>query len=355
MVLPALKRIAQMPDWKAKSQKRGGKLVEFSRLFKTKEYATPDDLFFAIEDLPSFGKEYWFLHFCAPPRKEQVVLTLGRPVEPVKVNNTEVLATEGEQGMACAAVCWLYSNKKEVVFDSSAFVSVKSGKAKSLVAKKGKSQISITGAYPNFQVKLAKDGKQVFSARAYPQKKGVPFEFVHILKNPFAPGLGAAMINYYLDFEGELEGQKLSGKAYLQKVVAVIPLAPWNWVRLHFKGDAALDFFTGKPFGEKTHMHFADNAYLELDGKRTKLRGLRITSYLSGDKRVWILSGKKLFVVMETYALQPFIMKQKTTFRYDEYIVRVQSFAFQGAHKELSLSDLGEGIGLVEEASGYLL
>ena len=70
------------------------------------------------------------------------------------------------------------------------------------------------------------------------------------------------------DFKGKLDGKKLSGKAYLQKVVAVLPLAPWNWVRLHFSNGDIVDFFTAKPLGSKSDMRFACNDYIELNGKR---------------------------------------------------------------------------------------
>lgn len=345
-------------DWKEKSAKVNQKLVEFSRVFKKKHYPTPDDLFFELEDLPSMGKEYWFLHFCAPPEEEQVVLTLGRSVEPVKVNDTHVDSSQVKGSIPCAAVCWFYSGKKQVVFDSIANVSIDScGKKgeRSLCAQRGNSSIAVSGSYPDYSVELVKDGKKVFKAKARKPKEGMPYDFVHLLSTPLAPRFGAAMINYYFDFEGELEGKKLSGKAYLQKVVAVLPLAPWNWVRIHFKNGPALDFFAGKPLGSNSNMHFACNDYLEIGGKRIRLRDLKLTSYLSGDKAIWILSGKNLYCAMETYSLQPFIMKQKTTFRYDEYLVKVRAFAFRQGAREYTLTEFGEGVGLVEDASGYLL
>lgn len=356
MDVPYLQKIAASSDWKAKSAKIMGRLAEFSRLFKTKKYGKPDDLFFAIEDLPSLGKEYWFLHFCAPPNDEQVVLTLGRSVDSVKVNEASVDFEERQGSATCAAVCWFYSGKKRVVFDSVAAVRVeRSGASRSLIAQNGADQISVRGSYPDFEVELSKGGRAVFSARATKPKKGIPYEMVHLLRTPFAPRLGAVMINYYFDFAGELEGKKLSGKAYLQKVVAVLPLAPWNWVRLHFGNGAALDFFAANPLGEKAGMHFDCNDYFEINGRRVRIRELRLKSYLEGERRLWVLSGKNFFAAMETYSMQPFIMRQKTTFRYDEYLVRVRSFALRDGKREYSLADLGGGVGIVEDAYGFLL
>ncbi len=343
------------PEWKKKTGELSGKLEEFSRLFKSRKCPTPDELFFEIEDLPSMGKEYWFLHFCSPPHDEQVIFTFGRSVDPVRVNKASVPEAEEQQGVVCAAVCWLYSRgKKQVIFDSTAKVSLKKGESNSITAEKGESKISITGKYPHFDISLVKGGKRIFYAHASHPCTGHPYEMVNILSNPFAPSFGTVMINYYFEFDGVLEGRKMSGKAYLQKVVAAMPLAPWNWVRLEFKNGDSLDFFTGKPLGDKAGFHIASNAYIEIAGKRTKLRGLKLKTWLEGEKRIWLLSNKSLVAVLESYSVQPFIMRQKTVFQYDEFLVRVKTFAFQDGKKEYTLSDLGGGVGIAEDASGYL-
>jgi hypothetical protein len=203
-------------------------------------------------------------------------------------------------------------------------------------------------------VELVKNGRKIFTARAYHPSEGKHHEMVHILANPLAPRFGAAMINYYFEFEGALEGRHLSGKAYLQKVVATMPLAPWNWVRLQFGNGAALDVFTGKPFGDSSGLRFASNYYFEIHGRRVKLHNLSLQTYLEGEKKIWVLSAKNFFCAMETYSLQPFVMRQKTTFRYDEYLVRVKAFALREGHHEHTLDSLGGGVGIAEDASGYL-
>jgi len=304
------------------------------------------------------GKEYWFLHFCAPPNEEQVVVTAGRSVDPVKVNDTEVEANDVHpDSVSCAAVCWYHSKKRQVAIDSLAQVRVTGkGREKALSIRRGANNVVMAGAYPNFTISLAKDGREVFRAKARPPKHGMPYEKVHLLKNPIAPRLGAAMVNYYFDFEGKLEGKPLRGKAYLQKVVAVMPLAPWNWVRVHFAKGAVLDFFTGKPFGDsQPSMHFASNDFFEVGGRRVRLGQVTLQSWLDGDKRRWLLSGPNIMLAMESYSMQVFSMKQKTEFRYDEYLVRVTDFVYSHGTEQITLNDLGAGVGLVEDASGYLI
>lgn len=346
-------------DWGEKADRVSRRLSEFSRLFKSKSYCKPSDLFFSIEDLPSMGKEYWFLHFCAPPKDEQVVLTLGRSSEPVRVNKSKVRPNTKEGTVQCAAVCWHYGkNGKSADFNSIANVRIGKcgGKgASGLCMEHGKGKLLVSGKRAGFRIRLERQGKVVFSAKAKPQEKGVSRELVRLLDNPIAPRLGAAMINYYYDFSGKLEGKPLSGRAYLQKVVAVLPLAPWNWVRLHFAGGATLDSFEAKPLGGKAGLSFATKSYFEKGGRRIELGSLKIESWLKGEKRVWVLSGKNILAVMESYALQPFVMSQATTFRYDEYLVRVREFALKAKGRAYTLENLGQGVGLVEDASGYLL
>ena len=353
--LNRLRNFKFAPEWKKKTGELSNKLSEFYRLFKSRKCPTPDELFFEIEDLPSMGKEYWFLHFCSPPRDEQVIFTFGRSVDPVRVNSASVPEADLQQGVVCAAVCWLYSRgRKEVIFDTTTNVRLKKGEKNSIIAEKGESKISITGKYPHFDISLVKGGKRVFYAHASHPCKGHPYEMVNILTSPLAPRLGTVMINYYFEFEGVLHGKPMKGKAYLQKVVAAMPLAPWNWVRLEFGNGDSLDFFTGKPLGEAAGWHFASNAYIELAGRRTKLRGLKLSTWLDKEKRVWSLSSKSMVAVLESYSVQPFIMRQKTVFQYDEYLVRAKAFALRLAGKEYTLSDMGGGVGIAEDASGYL-
>lgn len=351
--------LIKSPGWKQRTKSLQKKLAGVSSLFKSKSHSSPDELFFSVEDLPYLGKEYWFLYFSDPASDLQAILTLGRSAEPVKVNRSSVLGckSKGKRHIDCAAVCWLYSGKKRVLFDSVASVRIHRGKIEnSLIASSEGNEASIRGDYPDFDIRLSKKGKVVFFARACFPKEGIPYEMINLLKNPLVSKLSSAMINYYFDFNGKMSGKNVSGKAYLQKVVAVMPLAPWNWVRINFSRGACLDFFSGKPLGSVPAIHFADNAYFEEDGVRTKISGdIKLTSFMDGESRIWLLSGNGFFLSMRTYALQPFVMKQRTTFRYNEYLVRVTDFAFKTKDKEHSLLSLGEGRGIVEEASGYLI
>ncbi|MCI0503260.1 hypothetical protein L0Y65_00955 [Candidatus Micrarchaeota archaeon] len=360
------KRSVSDISWRRSASALTERMRAMKRLLEGREYPHPDSFFFAIEDLPYMGKEYWFLHFVVPGSDEQVVITAGRSQEPVKVNKTKVrdvapkaAGDKDAKVVDCAAVCWMYSGKKEVFIDAGGQVGL-SGKGESqrIFFRNAQNEMSMSGAYPQFDIVLKKGGHEVFYANARPKKRGLPWEMPpRMIASPIFKGYDALLVNYYFDFKGRMRGKPVKGRAYLQKVVAAIPLAPWNWVRLEFAKGATLDYFAGKPLGENAgpKVRFPCNDFVEIDGKRIKMSDLEIQSFMDGETRRWVLSGKNLFVSMESYSLQPFSMKQNTVFQYDEYLVRVKDFVLRGGKKTYTLKDLGPASGIIEDAYGYLL
>lgn len=370
-----LKSLSSTQSWRWQAGRLRERMQQAGRLLQSRHYGAPDDFFFSFDELPSFGKEYWFLLFCVPGRREQVVLTFGRAVEEVKVNETDVPArppgaktqepppspafpSSAPSSLNCAAVCWLHGKNKQVILDSSAVVSLEhTPRLKRLRAASGpRESVCIEGSYPHYRALLKKGGRTIFRARILPPKSGMPYEMVHLMRSPLLRGFGADMVNYYFRFEGTLQGKPVAGLAYLQKVLAVLPLAPWNWVRIQFASGAALDFFAAKPLGTPLgEIHFACNDYFEIKGRRIKLGGLKLDSWGEGETRRWVLSGKHLYLSMESYALQPFRMKTKTAFEYDEFLVTVNDFELRADGKTYTLGDVGAGSGIVEDARGYLI
>lgn len=352
-------------SWRQSSTALVSRMKFVQNLFKRKDYANQDDFFFTIEDLPYLGKEYWFMHFVVPGSDEQVVITAGRSQEAVQVNRSKVRENAGSisgaesPGIAdCAAVCWMYSGKKEVFIDSSGVVGLKkTNTGHRLFFRKGRNEMSIKGAYPDFDIELRSGNKPVFSVKASAKKVGDAWEMHRLLENPVVKGVGAVIVNYFFDFDGEIRGKRVRGKAYLQKVVATVPFAPWNWVRIEFKGGDAFDYFAGKPLGVDfgPMVHFLCNNYLELGGERHKINGMKLESFIEGENRRWVLSGEGIFLSMESYSLQPFSMKQKTRFQYDEYLVRVTDFYCRVGDRAYTLKDMGPGSGIIEDAYGYLI
>ncbi|PIT84341.1 hypothetical protein COU37_03660 [Candidatus Micrarchaeota archaeon CG10_big_fil_rev_8_21_14_0_10_45_29] len=357
-------RIMSRDDWKTKARFIKGRIDAFSRIFKSRKYEAPDDLFFAIEDLPLMGKEYWFLHFCTPGSRQQAILTFGRALDDVKVNRTNVNTRTKRafdmllSGIDCASVCWLYCEKKGkiVAIDSGVNLTLEGGAGKKMLKATGKTgTASIIGKYPHYHVQLKKGNKILLNAKVKPTNAGNPFEIIHMLNPPVLRGLGAEMVNYYFDFEGKIGGKNTSGRAYLQKVVAAMPLAPWNWVRIYFKSGASLDFFAAKTLeGSQQGIRVACVCFLEYKGKRIKLGCPRLESWLEGKERRWLLHAKGLYLALSSYAMHGFVMRSKTKFCYDEFLVEVKDFAAKINGKEITIDDVGAGCGIVEDAYGYL-
>lgn len=350
-------------SWKKSALPLIERMKSVERLLLKKDYPHPDNFFFSIEDLPYMGKEYWFLYFVVPGGVEQVVITAGRSQGQVQVNRASVgkdgveIDSTGTKVVDCAAVCWMYSRRKEMLIDSAGVIGLRKGsEGNTLFLRAENNEVMLLGAYPRFDIALKRGGKTVFSARASAKKKGTAWEMPRILSNPILRGLGVAMANYYFDYAGQMHGRRIRGSAYLQKVVATVPLAPWNWVRIQFRGGDSLDYFTAKPLGSLSPIiQVSENAHIEINGRRIDLGDLTLTPYMDGETRRWVLAGKGLFVAMESYALTPFRMRQRTQFRYDEYLVRVRDFALDAGGRTYTLKDLGPGSGIVEDAYGYLI
>lgn len=357
--LEGWKKSIMRASWKKSAAPLLSRMHFLHRFLKEKKCPHPDCFFFSIEDLPYFGKEYWFLYFMVPGSDEQVVLTAGRAQGQVSVNKNKVQKSEqapDSRAANCAAVCWMHSGRKEVLIDSTGVVGVESSRGNNrMFFRKGKNVLSIQGAYPHFQISLKKGSKEIFFAAACARKEGIQWEMPRLLENPLTKGFGALMVNYFFDFEGRMHKKRIKGKAYLQKVVTTIPLAPWNWVRIQFEKNAALDFFTAKPFGDiSQRMHVWSNCFFEKDGKRTRLHGIELASAAFG-KPLWTLKGKNLLLSMQPYSLQRFSMRQNTQFHYDEHLVRAKEFSLQIGKKKYTLKELGAASGIVEDAYGYLL
>jgi hypothetical protein len=346
------------------------KMKSISILFKKRNYSRPDDLFFSIEDLSIMGKEYWFLHFCSAGSKDQAVITFGRALDSVQVNKTKVHNKEivnpilKRDELSCASVAWIYDGKKsqklakKIVIDSLAKVilssNVSKNKNREITAIGSHGSASICGKYPDYKITLYEKAKKVFYAHAHLRKKHAPYEIIDMFSQPIIPGLGASMVNYYFDFDGQINNRKISGSAYLQKVVASLFLTPWNWVRICFRDGSVVDFFSAKPLGQK-NVEVACVGYFEHKGRRTSFNSLKLDSWGSKNKKKWILHSKDFLLSMNSYALQKFKMSSKTKFEYDEYLVSVSDFFVRVKKDEIFLKDVGAGSGIVEDATGYLL
>ncbi|MFA4946378.1 MAG: hypothetical protein WC607_02440 [Candidatus Micrarchaeia archaeon] len=303
------------------------RLDSTARLFTKRGDKSVDEFFFSQESLPLTGKEYWFLDFVSTKGdRKQLILTFGRSEAETRVNGKRVCCGKH------AAVAWAFVDAKRKLFDEVAEVSVKPG---SISSKK----FCFSGAFPHYELHVGKRTHLQLTAA----KRGRAREKLSF----FVRGLGLGLANLFLDFRGELEGTPFEGRCYVQKVVAVVPFLPWNWVRVAFRDGSTLDYFTPKLGFSKAGYEFRRRGryYHAPSGKSFELRDLRIKRLPGGQ---WLLEGEGFNALFEEYASEPFKFEGIGGFRYDEYFVECTSLYYKGRVNS-------GGAGIIEDAYGLML
>ncbi len=326
-----------------------------ARLFgKKRKYREVDDMFFRFEDLPMFGKEYWFMHFVSAEDDRQLILTLGRSQGDVEVNRRRLRSSDEESATKkCMAIGWFFDGKKKVFADQIQETTVFAGKKNAIVSK-GKSRIEFGGTYPGYSVSIARGKKRTFSARLRKPAKRRPFEISQFFKGVF----GFQLINLYFDFDGVLDGRRFRGTCYVQKIIGVGPFVPWNWVRINFGDGSALEFFTTflSARGMRAKL---DSTLLFYDSAgRLHARKAAFSIEKIGSKNPrWTVKTDdgSVFLEAASYAEHRFSFEGAGKFTYVEYFVEVNDFLLELDGCRSSLLKAGRGTGIVEDAYGFLL
>ena len=298
-----------------------------SNLFRTKNFRGVNDFFFARENLPLGGKEYWFLYFVSIHDDRQLILTFGRSESGASVNGKRV--PKGK----VAAVGWFFSEgKKEVFLDGSASLGHKRGILKS-------DKFSFSGKYPDYVFRSGKTRLKLsrLNLGAHPS-----FEVVR----EFLGGAGLGFVNLFLDAGGEMDGKKFDGICYAQKVVAAVPFLPWNWARIVFKDKSGFDIFSSRiGIGKEGYEFWSMARTWDSKGKSKKIENSRIEKMNDGR---WLAKGKGFRAVLKPYAFQPFVLSQIGEFHYDEYMAKCEEAVLNGKTRR-------NGIGILEDAYGIMI
>lgn len=317
---------AERDLFEARASALRSRLDSAARLFAKRGDKGVDEFFFSQEELPLTGKEYWFLDFVSTKGdRKQLILTFGRSEAETRVNHKRVRSGKH------AAVAWAFTNKKRALFDEVTEVSVEKGSIKS-------GKFCLSGAFPKYELCVGKRTRLKLSA----PKRGLAREKLSF----FLRGLGLGLANLFLDFKGELEGAPFEGRCYVQKVVAVVPFMPWNWVRVAFKDGSTLDYFSPKLGLSKSGYEFRRRGkYYHAPSKKSfELHDLRIKRLAGGR---WILEGEGFNALLKSYAFEPFEFKGIGGFRYDEYFVECLDLHCKG-------KDNSGGAGIFEDAYGLM-
>jgi len=325
-----------------------------------KRYHEVDDMFFGFEELPLFGKEYWFLKFTGGAEDlRQLILTFGRSAGDVKVNRTKMKSSlEAGAEKECMVIGWCFDKTKKVFADASQKVAVSRRKTNVISSDSEKTGVSfsLSGAYPSYSLEIKHKGKKVADLKMSKPKKGRPFEMSQFYKG----NLGFQLINIYFDFQGELYGKKLGGKCYLQKVIGVGPFVPWRWARFIFRNGSVFDAFVMnvEALGLKQPV-YSLVSFQDEKGKFWQKRTSVNFEKIRGKNPRWVVSAPdgKMVLEAESYSRHPFVFSSRYSgkFTYLEYLSKVNDFYLEKGGKHWSLAGCGPASGLVEDAYGFML
>ncbi len=324
------------------------KSLRTPKYFKTQV----DPMFFCFEDLPFFGKEYWFMKFTptAPKDNRQILAMFGRATENMEINRKKVISKKSSRGQSGFMSCWYFDQKKREVADDKCEIKINAG---SIESNSGNAEIIMKGKFPKYKIIIKKGGEEVSD---FEITKAARDESSYEFESFFKAFAGFALINLNFNFKGKLNGKKILGKCYIQKVIVVGPLVPWYWGRVTFENGSVLKYYLpriellGVDYNLLSQFVFYDSK----TGKKQSFNGLNVKK-LDGELPRFMVSDSdgNISIIIDTYSSHNFIFKKIGTFNYSEFLGRVKYMYING--RKIDISKLGNGIGLVEEASGYVL
>ncbi len=329
------------------------------RLFIKKEKRKAvDNLFFSFDELPIFGKEYWFMKFTSDTgSKTQLLFMFGRSAGDMEINGkyleNKKLSPDKYHGYV---VSWAYDDKHNNIINDLSTIKI----SKNSIDVNNKSvSACFSGSFPKYNLNISKNDKSICSLKiTEPKNQALNFEINENYKAFF----GYELVNLYFDFEGTLFKKEFHGKCYVQKVVLVGPFLPWKWGRIVFKNGSILTGFIPnlEILGLKYQINLNSYYYDSVSKKTCHYTNVKIYAFPSPDGCIrWIITGNNanknnLYICMKSYSHETFTFKKWSNFTYIEYLVDVIDFSLALDGKNISLKDVGGGIGMVEDTGGYV-
>jgi len=315
-----------------------------------------DDLLFSFEELPLFGKEYWFMKFTADDgSRRQFFLTFGRSAGDIEVNGKYIensRITEDKTEGYC--VSWAYDGVQRSIADDLGIIEVKNERV-TCISKDTKAEFY--GSFPKYVLEISNNGEKICCLDI---KEPVDSNYDSELSEQFKGLFGYRLANLYFDFKGLLFEKDFSGKCYAQKVIVVGPFIPWKWSRIVFRNGSILTYYI--PNIEIGGVEY--NIYNSLDfydaetRKKYSFKKAKVNEYPSekGNKR-WVITAEdgKVFMVTKSYCKESFSFTNNFNFRYIENLVDVADFQVVTEDRVITLNETGSGLGMVEDTSGFVI
>jgi phage-related protein len=315
-----------------------------------------DDLLFSFEELPLFGKEYWFMKFTADDgSRRQFFLTFGRSAGDIEVNgryveNSRIIdnKTEGY------CVAWAYDEIQVSITDDLGIIEVKDERV-TCASKDMKAEFY--GSFPKYVLEISSNGKKICCLDI---KEPADNNYNSEVSEQFRGLFGYRLANLYFDFRGVLFEKDFSGKCYAQKVIVVGPFIPWKWSRIIFMNGSILTYYIPniEIIGVEYNIYNSMEFYDAETGKLHRFKKAKVYEYPSerGSKR-WVVTAEegRVFMVMKSYCKEAFNFTNGFNFRYIENLVDVADFQIETEDRVITLEETGSGLGMVEDTSGFVI
>ncbi|OYT34750.1 MAG: hypothetical protein B6U87_01535 [Candidatus Aenigmarchaeota archaeon ex4484_52] len=311
-----------------------------------------DSTFFCFENLPVFGKEFWFMKFVSKENKDkrQLLVMFGNAVGNLKINKKEIKCKKDKNGNKNGYMTvWCYDEEKHLIFEDECTILINQS---NILAINKQNKIKYSGNFPSYSLNLFKDKEFCNLKITKPENNSNYFEF----RNFFKSFLGYTIINLYFDFKGILNNKKFEGKCYVQKVIVIGPFVPWYWGRIVFSNGSILNYHEPRieAFGLKYKLRSLFEFYDNEKNKKYRFNDVKIIRFGKKNQR-WIITANKgnFFVCIKTYSSHIFEFKKIGCFTYIEYLAKITDIFIE--NENVDVKKLGSGFGLIEDAYGYFL
>ena len=332
------------------------KLVQRTRTIKESKPQVQEKeinkFLYTPDELPIFGKEYWFLLFTGtgPTFKDQLMASFGRNNNnSMQINNIPQFKDTNDYYGGIGET-WFYQNGNTMKFGKLGGKIKPSDKQISF--ETDEYTIRLSGEYPNYQVDIFNGPEIVVNLTTRMPKYGDSLEFFSIER----ANLGVEIGNVYLDYDGTMDGKHFEGRCYMQKVIMSAPFIPWYWGRFVFSNGSVLVFFllwVDLPGIDRTI--YSQAKFYDTDTKSYRVisnfevRNIEGTDY-------WEVAhhskNSTMFVLLKVYTNNVFEMRSKGEFRYNETFSEIREIYIEYEGKVYDNDWFGEGSGSLEQATG---
>lgn len=315
------------------------------------------------EPLPWWGGEYWFAYHTAPasPNPHHLIIAGGRARSPITIDGQTPGQYTGQQigdppGELIAATIWGYhrSTPHRLYTGPLTLSNTPDG---------------LTGTADDIAMKITGTSR---SDTAQPAGLTVARDETPVIEleysDPGDPGYGVerdarflgpvgyALVNHHLTYTGQWTDDRITGRAYVQKVRVVGPLVPWRWAKLYFADGSTVTGFWPRATDPLPYVDSfaATPTFFDASTDTThRVSDLRLVR--EGDRWTLTTPDETFAMTMRIQTERTLELGRKTTLSYTEYPVTVTDARVKINGKTRTSDDLGPGSGLVEHTTGVAL